>query len=95
MFISTRREWEMPVAGPSLELDKLADTPLTAALKITGGAENLMPLFRVEFVRDAWMVKPFPRYAPDFVAEIAFDRGWILAGPELAALARSRSKKAV
>ena len=78
--ISIRREWEMPVAGPSLELDKLADTPLKAALKIAGGAENLVPLFRVEFVRDAWMVKPFPRYAPDFVAEIAFDRGRILAG---------------
>ena len=78
--ISIRREWEMPVAGPALELDKLADTPLKAALKIAGGAENLVPLFRVEFVRDAWMVKPFPRYAPDFVAEIAFDRGRILAG---------------
>ena len=78
--ISIRREWEMPVAGPALELQKLADTPLKAALKIAGGAENLMPLFRVEFLRDAWTVKPFPRYAPDFVAEIAFDRGRIVAG---------------
>ena len=78
--ISIRREWEMPVAGPALELLKLADTPLKAALKIAGGAEHLMPLFRVEFLRDAWTVKPFPRYAPDFVAEIAFDRGRIVAG---------------
>ena len=34
----------------------------------------------MEFLRDAWTVKPFPRYAPDFVAEVAFDRGRILAG---------------
>ena len=78
--ISIRREWEMPVSGPSLELDKLADTPLKAALKAAGGAEALIPLFRVEFLRDAWTVKPFPRYAPDFVAEVAFDRGRIFAG---------------
>ena len=78
--ISIRREWEMPVEGQALELDRLADTPLKAALKVAGGSDALVPLFRVEFMRDAWLVKPFPRYAPDFVAEIAFDRGRILAG---------------
>ncbi len=78
--ISIRREWEMAVAGQSLELDKFNDTPLKAALKAAGGSDALLPLFRVEFMRDAWLVKPFPRYAPDFIAEIAFDRGRILAG---------------
>ena len=78
--ISIRREWEMPIGGPTLELDKLDDTPLKAALKVAGGAEQLVPLFRVEFTRDVWLVEPFPRYAPSFVAEIAFDRGRILAG---------------
>ena len=78
--ISIRREWEMPIAGPTLELDKLDDTPLMAALKVAGGAEQLVPLFRVEFTRDVWLVEPFPRYAPNFVAELAFDRGRILAG---------------
>ncbi len=78
--ISIRREWEMPVAGAALEVDRLADTPLKAALKIAGGEALLVPLFRVEFTRDVWMVEPFPRYAPNFVAELAFDRGRILAG---------------
>ena len=78
--ISIRREWEMPVAGATLELERLADTPLSAALKVAGGAAGLVPLFRVEFTRDVWLVEPFPRYAPNFVAELAFDRGRILAG---------------
>ena len=29
------------------------------------------------------MVEPFPRYAPNFVAELAFDRGRILAGGKI------------
>lgn len=81
--ISIRREWEMPVAGAALEVERLADTPLTAALKIAGGEALLVPLFRVEFTRDVWMVEPFPRYAPNFVAELAFDRGRILAGGKI------------
>ncbi len=81
--ISIRREWEMPVAGAALEVDRLAGTPLKAALKIAGGEALLVPLFRVEFTRDVWMVEPFPRYAPNFVAELAFDRGRILAGGKI------------
>ena len=78
--LSIRREWEMPVAKQALELDKLADTPLQDALNAAGGADGLVPVFRVIFTRDVWLVKPFPRYAPGFVAEIAFDHGRILAG---------------
>ncbi|MBL8383038.1 MAG: CYTH domain-containing protein [Burkholderiales bacterium] len=78
--IAVRREWEMPVAGPQLEFAKLRDTPLRDALAEIGPAERIRPIFRVEFVREAWTVKPFPRYAPDFVAEIAFDHGRIFSG---------------
>lgn len=78
--VAVRQEWEMPVAGPSLELKKLRDTPLKDALDAIGSPDRIQPIFRVEFVREAWLLKPFPRYAPDFVAEVAFDSGKILSG---------------
>ena len=78
--VAVRQEWEMPVAGPALELRKLRDTPLAGALKEIGDADLLKPIFRVEFIREAWLLQPFPRYAPDFVAEVAFDHGKILSG---------------
>ncbi|MFN0163786.1 MAG: inorganic triphosphatase [Burkholderiales bacterium] len=78
--VAIRREWEMPVAGQALELRRLRDTPITEALDEIGDPDLLQPIFRAEFVREAWTVRPFPRYAPDFIAEIAFDNGHILAG---------------
>jgi inorganic triphosphatase YgiF len=78
--VAIRREWEMPVAGQALELQRLRDTPLFEVFADPDDAAALQPLFRVEFVREAWTVRPFPRYAPDFIAEIAFDHGHILAG---------------
>lgn len=81
--VAMRQEWEMPVAGPALEFNKLRDTPLREALAAIGSPEKIQPIFRVEFVREAWLVKPFPRYAPDFVAEVAFDSGKILSGDRI------------
>jgi inorganic triphosphatase YgiF len=77
--VAMRREWEMPVAGPALELDKFHDTPLTEVLAAIGKRERLQPIFRVEFMREAWLLKPFPRFAPDFTAEVAFDHGKIMS----------------
>jgi len=77
--VAMRQEWETPVAGPALELEKLRDTPLREALAAIGKRERLQPIFRVEFVREAWLLKPFPRYAPDFIAEVAFDHGKIIS----------------
>lgn len=78
--VATRQEWEMPVTGQALELDRLRDTPLKEALEEIGGKERLKTIFRVEFIREAWLLRPFPRYAPDFTAEVAFDHGRILSG---------------
>ncbi len=78
--VAMRREWEMPVAGRAFEFARLHDTPLTAVLAELGDPELLQPIFRVEFIRSAWLLKPFPRYAPDFIAEVAFDHGLIHSG---------------
>ena len=78
--VAVRMEWEMPVAGPALELGKLRDTPLKEALVAIGAPTRLQPIFRVEFTRQAWLLRPFPRYAPDFTVEVAFDHGKILSG---------------
>ena len=78
--VAMRQEWEMPVAGPALEFARFRDTPLTEALAAIGAPELLKPIFRVDFIREAWLLKPFPRYAPDFIAEVAFDHGKILSG---------------
>ena len=77
--VAMRREWEMPVAGPALELDKFHDTPLREALAAIGKRDRLQPIFRVEFMREAWLLKPFPRFAPDFTVEVAFDHGKIIS----------------
>lgn len=81
--VAMRQEWEMPIAGPALELKKLRDTPLAEAWASIGAPERLQPIFRVEFVRESWLLRPFPRYAPDFVAEVSFDSGRILSGDRI------------
>lgn len=78
--VAMRKEWEMPVSGQAIEFSRLRDTPLDGALEIIGDPARLQPIFRVEFIREAWLLKPFPRYAPEFIAEVAFDHGQILAG---------------
>lgn len=79
--MSSRKEWEMPVAGEALELDLFEDTdawPIIDALREHGLDEKLGPLFRVDFQRMAWMLRPFPRTQPMFRAEVVLDRGDII-----------------
>jgi inorganic triphosphatase YgiF len=51
-----RHEWEMPVAGEALEIDKLLhecdETGVSTAL--SSAAANLIPLFRTDFTRTLW-----------------------------------------
>jgi inorganic triphosphatase YgiF len=80
--LSTRREWEMPVAGEALELQQFEGTEaevVIGALREHAAAEKLVAQFRVEFIRQAWMIRPFPRTQPMFRTEIVLDRGEILA----------------
>jgi triphosphatase len=77
--VAMRREWEMPISGQALEFKKLRGTPLDDVLKEIGDTEQLKPQFRIEFTRRTWMLQPFPRFAPNFIAELAIDHGQILA----------------
>jgi len=80
--LSSRKEWEMPVAGDALELDLFKGTEadlVIQALRQHGIDSALTPQFRVEFQRMAWMLRPFPRTQPMFRSEIVLDRGEILA----------------
>jgi triphosphatase len=81
--LSTRREWEMPVAGGALELDRFTGTDadlVIKALREHGMDDKLVAQFRVDFTRMAWMIRPFPRTQPMFRTEVVLDRGEILAG---------------
>ena len=81
--LSTRKEWEMKVAGEALELDRFDGTDaegIIKALREHGMEAQLAPLFRVDFERMAWMLRPYPRTLPTFRTEVVLDRGEILAG---------------
>jgi len=81
--LSSRKEWEMPVAGDALNLDLFRGTEadlVIQALREHGMESALVPQFRVDFQRMAWMLRPFPRTQPMFRSEIVLDRGEILAG---------------
>jgi inorganic triphosphatase YgiF len=81
--LTTRREWEMPVAGPALELDRFGGTDadlVIKALREHDMAQKLKAQFRVDFIRMDWMIRPFPRTQPMFRTEVVLDRGEILAG---------------
>jgi triphosphatase len=81
--LSSRKEWEMTVAGGALELDRFKGTDaegIVKALREHGIDQKLVPLFRVEFERMAWMIRPFPRTLPLFRTEVVLDRGEIIAG---------------
>jgi len=81
--LSTRSEWELPVTGGALELDRFRGTGadlVIQALREHGMESALAPQFRVDFVRMAWLIRPFPRTQPMFRTEIVLDRGEIMAG---------------
>ncbi|HEY4371803.1 MAG TPA: CYTH domain-containing protein [Burkholderiales bacterium] len=80
--LSSRQEWEMPVAGSALELDLFKGTGadlVIDALREHGLDGALVPQFRVDFQRMAWMLRPFPRTQPMFRSEVVLDRGEIVA----------------
>lgn len=74
--LSTRGEWEMPVAGPALELARLRATPLAAVGSTHALAERLRPVFTTNFRRESQLL----RMAGGAVVEFAFDVGTISAG---------------
>lgn len=51
-----RHEWEMPVAGEALEIDKLLHECDEAGVStaLSGAAAHLIPLFRTDFTRTLW-----------------------------------------
>lgn len=51
-----RHEWEMPVAGEALEIDKLLHECDEAGVStaLTQAAATLIPLFRTDFTRTLW-----------------------------------------
>lgn len=80
--LSSRKEWEMPIKGESLDLDLFKDTEahgVIKALREHGLDSALVPQFRVDFQRMAWLLRPFPRTQPMFRAEVVLDRGEIIA----------------
>ncbi|CAB3759724.1 CYTH domain-containing protein [Paraburkholderia humisilvae] len=72
----SRHEWEMPVAGPALEIDALreiCDDP-DAAAALRDAAPQLIELFRTTFTRTLW-----PVVKDGTAIEAAIDRGEIVA----------------
>jgi inorganic triphosphatase YgiF len=74
--LSSRAEWEMPVAGAALEPDRLANTPLDALGSPASLVARLRTVFRTDFTRTAQLLR-----LPDgTVVEFAFDTGSISVG---------------
>lgn len=54
--LHARHEWEMPVAGEALEIDKLLHECDEAGVStaLSAAAAHLIPLFRTDFTRTLW-----------------------------------------
>ncbi|MEO8935665.1 MAG: CHAD domain-containing protein [Burkholderiaceae bacterium] len=74
--LSVRGEWEMPVAGPALELALLKDTPLSSLGSLRTLGRRLAPMFTTNFRREARMVA----LKDGALVECAFDVGVIASG---------------
>ena len=74
--LSTRGEWEMPVAGAALELARLRGTPLTALGTARSLAARLQPVFTTNFRRESRLLQ----FADGAIVEFAFDVGVIASG---------------
>jgi triphosphatase len=74
--LHARHEWEMPVAGEALEIEKLLhecdESGVSTAL--SEAAENLIPLFRTDFTRTLWTLE-----VSGAQVEAAVDQGEITA----------------
>ena len=66
-----REEWEWPLAGPSLSLGLLADTPLGDGINLA----KLIPVFETNFTRQVVMLDD-----GEAVIECAVDDGAVIAG---------------
>lgn len=71
--LARRHEWETPIAGPQLELEKLGDD---AAREVLRRVTGLQPLFTTDFWRTTWELRGARRTR----IELAHDRGEIRAG---------------
>lgn len=78
--LSSRGEWEWPVAGPGLDLEGLAEIPPMAALG-QDTLSRLVPRFSTDFTRETWMVED-----AGAVIEVALDAGEIRAGERTATI---------
>jgi triphosphatase len=74
--LHARHEWEMPVAGEALEIDRLLhecdESGVSTAL--SGAAATLIPLFRTDFTRTLWTLN-----IDGAQVEAAVDQGEITA----------------
>lgn len=64
--LHARKEWEMPIAGPALEWDKLP----TEVLPVGFALDAVQPLFETTFERHTWKIQH-----NDSVIELAMDDG--------------------
>jgi inorganic triphosphatase YgiF len=74
--LSVRSEWEMPVAGPALQLTKLRDTPLSSIASARSLTRRLQPVFTTNFRRESRIL----RLRDGCEIELALDVGSIVAG---------------
>ncbi|NIE67383.1 CYTH domain-containing protein [Burkholderia sp. Ax-1719] len=74
--LHARHEWEMPVAGEALEVDKLLHECDEAGVStaLSAAAATLIPLFRTDFTRTLWTLT----HAGTQV-EAAVDQGEVIA----------------
>jgi triphosphatase len=71
-----RHEWEMPVAGEALDIDKLLHECDEAGVStaLTQAAATLIPLFRTDFTRTLWILQ-----VEGAEVEAAIDQGEVTA----------------
>ncbi|WP_085314655.1 CYTH and CHAD domain-containing protein [Derxia lacustris] len=74
--LSARGEWELPVAGPALELAAFTDLPPEVRALLDRLAPRLAPVFDTDFEREARLL----RLKDGTRFELAIDRGELRAG---------------
>jgi inorganic triphosphatase YgiF len=74
--LHVRHEWEMPVAGEELDLERLPDEcdAMGIAHVLRNAAPALIALFRTNFTRTSWLL-----HSEHASIEIAIDQGEIVA----------------
>lgn len=83
--LQRRAEWEMPIAGPDIELERFTDPDAKAALGLLFDGQ-LKPVFQTKFERQKFDVR-WPAGSPGASdIEVALDRGSIKAGKATAAI---------